>query len=313
MPKLSVIIPCYKARETISKTLHSIAMQSIAEDLEILVINDADNLDYSDILRKFDDLNIVYVQREKNGGCGQARNTGVRHATADFLCFADSDDAFVHPLSLEIAYNKIKTEKADMLVGIFESEARQSNGVALRKMEHSIVWCHSKVYRRQFLLDNNLFFKEELRINEDGEFHQIAVDLGAKVVELPMVTYLWRDNANSITHENLYRNKKTFVDACRVYLEDCKERGIPREKVTKRALQNLCVIYDYMQIVLDDCPENEEDYLAACREWWKLADEITAGVSDEEITKVFLTVMKTQCSVIPSVTLTDFLDKIRAE
>ena len=311
MGKLSVVIPLFRGDKTLTQTLHSIAMQSIIDETEIVIVNDCDGIDYSDILIKFDDLNIKYVTNSKNRGCAGARNTGIREASGLYVCFIDSDDQFVHPLALEIAYNKIKTEKADMLVGIFESEARQSNGVALRKMEHSIVWCHSKVYRRQFLIDNNLFFKEELRINEDGEFHQIAVDLGAKVVELPMVTYLWRDNTNSITHENLYRNKKTFVDACRVYLEDCKERGIPREKVTKRALQNLCVIYDYYQIVLDDCPENEEDYLDACREWWKLADEITAGVSDEEITKVFLTVMRTQCSVIPSVTLTEFLDKIR--
>ena len=84
------------------------------------------------------------------------------------------------------------------------------------------------------------------------------------------------------------------------------------EKVVHRTLQNLVVAYDYFQIVLDDTPENKDDYLAACREYWKLADEVTAGVSDEEITRVFLAIMRQQCSVIPSVSFTEFLDMIRS-
>ena len=99
MPKLSVIIPCYKARETITKTLHSIAMQSIAGDIEVLVINDADGLDYSDILSKFDDLNIIYVQRDCNSGCGASRNSGVRNATADYVCFIHADDQYTNALT----------------------------------------------------------------------------------------------------------------------------------------------------------------------------------------------------------------------
>jgi hypothetical protein len=87
---------------------------------------------------------------------------------------------------------------------------------------------------------------------------------------------------------------------------------LDKEKVTLRTLQNLCVMYGYYNIVLDDCPENKEDYLSACRDWWKLAKDITSGVSDEYITKVFLAVNKTS-EVIPSVTLQEFLDELRAD
>ena len=313
MYKMSVIIPCYNARETILKTLHSIAMQSIADDIEILVINDADGIDYSDILSKFDDLNIIYVQRDCNGGCGAARNTGIRNATADFVCFIDSDDQFTNPLTLQIMYNKIKAEKVDMLAGDFESEMRQDNGIAIKKIEKSPVWCHNKYYRRQFLLDNNLFFNEKLRINEDMEFHQLLIDMGGKVAYVPFCGYMWRDNAKSVTHESLYKNKKQFVTASVEYIRDCEKRGMDGEKVVRRILQNLVMVYYYYQIVLDDTPENKDDYLAECREYWKLADKYTANVSDEEITMVFLPIMKQQCSLIPSVTFIEFLDEIRAD
>jgi hypothetical protein len=209
-------------------------------------------------------------------------------------------------------YNRIVAEKADVLVSAFESEMRFKNGVAIKQMKNAVTWCHGKVYRKQYLLDNNIFFDERLRINEDCLFHQLLFDSGAKVAEIPMVTLMWRDNPKSLTHENLYKNKRTFVEAVTYYLEESARRGLDKEKVALRTLQNLCVMYGYYNIVLDDCPENKEDYLSACREWWKLAENITNGVSDEYITKVFLAVNKTS-EVIPSVTLIEFLDELRAD
>ena len=313
MGKISVIIPLYKGHDTLGSALHSIAMQSIIDETEIVIVNDCDGIDYSDILIKFDDLNIKYVTNPRNLGCAGARNTGIREASNLYVCFIDADDQFSNSLYLEIMYNRIKAEKADMLAGDFESEMRYDNGVAIKKMERSPVWCHGKVYRRQFLLDNNLFFNEKLRINEDMEFHQLLIDMDGKVAYIPFCGYMWRDNAKSITHESLYKNKWWFVKAATEYLRDCKERGLSSDKVTLRVAQNLVVIFDYFNIMLDDCSENKDDFLEACREYWKLAEPYTANVSDEEINKVYLRIMKQQCSGIPSVTFVEFLDLIRAE
>ena len=310
MYKMSVIIPCYNARDTIAKTLHSIAMQSIANETEVIIVDDAGDQSYRDILDNFPDLYIRYISREINGGAGAARNSGIKASETNFCVFIDSDDNFVSPLSLEILHNRIVAEKADVLSSTFESEMRLADGVAIKQMKSMPTWTHGRIYRKQYLLDNNIFFDERLRINEDCLFHQLLFDSGAKVVEIPMVTLMWRDNPKSLTHENLYKNKRTFVEAVTYYLEESAKRGLDKEKVTLRVLQNLCTIYFYYNIVLDDCPENKEDYLSACREWWKLAEGITNGVSDEYITKVFLAVNKTS-EVIPSVTLIEFLDSIR--
>ena len=311
MGKISVIIPLYNGRNTLKQTLHSIAMQSIISETEVVIVNDCDGVNYEDILAKFDDLNIKYVTNPRNLGCGGARNTGIREASNSIICFVDSDDQFTSAITLEIMYNRIKAERVDMLAGAFESEMRQDNGIAIKKMERSPVWCHNKFYRRQFLLDNNLFFNENLRICEDTEFHQLFIDMGGKVAYTPFCGYMWRDNQKSVTHESLYKNKWWFVKAVTEYLRECKNRGMGGEKVVHRTLQNLAVCYVYYNIVLDDTPENRDDYLAACKEYWKLADEITVGVSDEEITQVFLPIMRQQCSLIPSVTFTEFLDEIR--
>lgn len=314
MYKMSVIIPCYNARETIAQTLHSIAMQSIANEIEIVVVNDGDGLKYDSILdmASFGDLHIKYIEREKNGGCGAARNTGIREALGDFLIFVDSDDQLVSSLALEVMHNRIAAEKADILVSTFESEMRFTNGVAIKQMRNAITWMHGKVFRRQYLLDNNLFFKENLRLNEDMEFNQIAFDLGGKVAEIPMVTYLWRDNPKSITHESLYENKKWFVLAAIESLKDSTERGIACDKIGLRVLQNLCMIYQYYDIVINDTPEMSEDYIAVCKDFWRLCEPLVRDVSDEEARKIFCAAMR-DYEDIPSVTFVEFLNKLRAD
>ena len=310
MSKIDVIIPCYKARDTIAKTLHSIAMQSIAEEVKVYIINDCDGLYYDDILYNFPELDIRYIKRDSNGGCGAARNTGIKNSTAEYITFIDADDCFTNCLALEIMLCRIKATKADMLVSVFEGELRFENGIGVKKIEHSPTWMHGKLLRRQFLIDNNLLFNESLRLNEDVEFNQILIDSGVKTTEISMPTLLWRDNPNSVTHESLYKNKRVFIDAVSAYIKDCEGRNIDKKIFTHRVLQNLVVIYQYYNIVLDENADMADDYLSACKDYWKLCEPIVADVEDEHITKVFASVMKGY-SFIPDITFVQFLNEIK--
>lgn len=312
MYKLSVVIPCYNAKETIAKSLHSIAMQSISDEIEVIIVNDCDGINYDAIIdtARFGDLHIKYIVRDKNGGCGASRNTGISQATSDYVMFLDADDCFTNCLALEILYNRIKSEDADMLVSGFESEIRQPNGIAIKKINKSPTWCHGRVYKRQYLLDNNLYFDERLRINEDVEFHQLLIDLGAKIIEEPITTLMWRDNPKSVTHQSLYENKRTYILAVMNYLEECFARNMSGDKITFRVLQNLVVIYQYFNIVLDDCPENKNDYLQVCRQYWKYCEPFVQDVSDDLITTIYCHIMK-DFSCVPNVSFVDFLNLIR--
>lgn len=310
MPKISVVIPCYKAKETIAKTLHSIAMQSIADDIEVIIVNDCDGLNYDDIMYNFPELNLRYITREKNGGCGAARNTGIKNAESDYIIFIDADDCFSNCLALEVMYNRIVATKSDMLVSVFESEMRRQDGILIKKMEHTPTWMHGKLLRRQYIIDNNLFYDEKMRINEDVLFNQIFIDLGAKIVEIPMITLMWKDNPNSVTHQSIYENKRTFILSAKSYIHESNLRGMDSKKVTLRVLQNLVVIYQYYNIVLDECPENSFDYLECCKLYWKSCEPIVKNVEDEYVKKVFCAVMK-EYGDIPNITFVQFLDRIR--
>ncbi len=100
---ISVVIPAYNREDYIEACLDSIIRQSYG-DLEIIVVNDGSTDSTGDICRRFasDDARIKVIDRP-NGGLSRARNTGLDHATGDFIAFVDSDDMLHHDAVMTMA------------------------------------------------------------------------------------------------------------------------------------------------------------------------------------------------------------------
>lgn len=90
MPKASIIVPAYNVAATIADTLRSLLAQSFA-DFEIIVVDDGSSDRTVPVVRSFGDRRIRLVQQPNRGLAG-ARNTGISHATGDYIGFCDSDD-----------------------------------------------------------------------------------------------------------------------------------------------------------------------------------------------------------------------------
>ncbi|HEY3374552.1 MAG TPA: glycosyltransferase family 2 protein [Candidatus Aquicultor sp.] len=88
--KLSVIIPCYNEKGTISELLAKV--QAVDIDKEIIVIDDGSTDSTRDILASIpqsSDITVIY--HEKNKGKGAAIRTGIVHATGDLIIIQDAD------------------------------------------------------------------------------------------------------------------------------------------------------------------------------------------------------------------------------
>ena len=101
---VSAIITTYK-RETsmVLRALDSVLAQTY-NDLEVIIVDDSPN-DYSQrenvrlaVKRKQEDnneINIKYIQHEKNMGACVARNTGLEAANGEFIAYLDDDDEWL--------------------------------------------------------------------------------------------------------------------------------------------------------------------------------------------------------------------------
>ena len=93
MSKISVIIPYFRKKNYIKKTLLSVLNQSFRK-FEVLVIYDDDEQVELEFLRKLIkiDKRIKLIINKKNLGAGQSRNIGIAKAKGEYISFCDADD-----------------------------------------------------------------------------------------------------------------------------------------------------------------------------------------------------------------------------
>lgn len=93
MPKVSVIMPVYKTEATVAAAIESVLAQT-EPDFELICVNDGSPDNAGAILADYAARDKrIRVFTQENRGLSGARNTGLDHATGDYVTFLDSDDA----------------------------------------------------------------------------------------------------------------------------------------------------------------------------------------------------------------------------
>lgn len=100
VPTFSVVIPVYNRSQAVLPALRSVQSQTFA-DFECIIVDDGSNDGEAlqTVIEQLGDSRFRYVRRP-NGGVSAARNTGIDHATGDYIAFLDSDDEWL-PSKLE--------------------------------------------------------------------------------------------------------------------------------------------------------------------------------------------------------------------
>lgn len=114
MQAISIIIPMYGVEKYLRRCLDSVVNQTFT-DWQAICVDDGSPDGSGEIAEEYAarDSRFVVIHK-KNGGLSDARNTGMKHATGEYVMFLDSDD-FIHPQTMEIAYTMAQRDKSDMV------------------------------------------------------------------------------------------------------------------------------------------------------------------------------------------------------
>lgn len=235
---ISIIVPVYNVAKYLNCCIDSLINQNFKGTYEIICVNDGSTDSSLQILKSYKAISekIVIVD-QNNKGLSSARNTGLKKSRGKYVMFLDSDDYFKHSNVLSIMHNEMENNGLDFVVADFEYDYydkkknyrihrddslknRVMNGrdfydLGIKKKSiMSVVW--NKLYRREFLITNNLKFMEGI-LYEDMEFTPRVYYLAEKVKYLDELIIMYRQREGSImSNKNLDRLNDYFVIADRL-------------------------------------------------------------------------------------------------
>lgn len=209
---ISIIIPIYNAEKWLKECLESIALQSY-KDFEVLMVDDGSKDSSSTICRQFDESdNRFKYFYQQNAGVSVARNTGLQHATGEWVCFVDSDDMIdknhLHEMlkcsnQTDAVWCDFSTELCELGRKKKEYKISKENLIRNNIFEEggkSQLW--SLFYRRDIIDNNKLMFTPGCVRNEDYEFFMKYLSLCERpIVRNGYVGYYYRQNPQSVMHQ----------------------------------------------------------------------------------------------------------------
>ena len=222
---LDIIIPQYNEDELIIKNLlDSIVNQKNIDFnlINVTIVNDASNVRLTnEFLLKYQKLNIVYLINDKNTGPGLARQKGIDNTDNEYIMFCDSDDMLINNDVLSKIIPYLISNKPDYLVTNIDVEMFLDNQkiLVLKKGKETFPWMHGKVFKREFLVKNNIRFHDQIRHLEDSYFTSCIIGSmpSNQISYLDVTTYLWKANQNSLTRAN--RKYSYMVDTFYDYIK----------------------------------------------------------------------------------------------
>ncbi len=251
-PAISVIIPAYNVEKYIPKALKSLKNQTF-KSIEVIVVNDGSTDNTRNvIINELAGANFDWkLIDQENKGVSVARNTGIEIANGEYVHFLDGDD-YVDSTFEEKMYQKAKSNNCDMVFCRFDQtlpdekllhsfdkffrshilkkltiEPYKGHFVLKQYLKSKLyIWTGSAIYRREFLLYNNLRYTPGCAYGEDVEFIVKAILMSKSIMFIPdlLAFYVLRESSTTQTvtrtitsrFENLhgvYERVYSFIDS----------------------------------------------------------------------------------------------------
>lgn len=211
----------FRVEAYIERCLLSCVKQDISLDqYEIICVDDGSPDNSRVLAEKFaQSYSNVIVISQANGGLSAARNTGIEHATGDYILFLDSDD-WIESNCLGLIINTCGDNDLDLLricaADVYDGEKvvrrfslkEGSIKTGRECLKTGIPICAPfTIYKRELLNKYNLRFYNGI-FHEDNEFSPRVYYHASRVGAINKIVYYVFLNPNSITRT--INSKKSF-------------------------------------------------------------------------------------------------------
>lgn len=239
-PKVSIVVAAYNVAAYLPRCVRSLLAQS-ERSIEVLIIDDGSTDQTPQLIQEIaaEDSRAVHVRRE-NGGLSAARNSGLRAATGDFICFVDGDD-WVEPNMVESMVARCEDTGSQVAIAgayvdfhdrtdellrsekrlLPEGEIPRGGPLPAALIDESFLnlvgYAWNKIYRREWLQELGIVSEEGLSLVEDIDFNAKVLARAERtaLVSDAFVHYIQRPRLTlGTTHDETFlRKRMRAIDA----------------------------------------------------------------------------------------------------
>ncbi len=212
MPKLSVIVPVYRAESFLNKCIDSILSQTLS-DLELILVEDGSPDRSGEICDAWAAKDSrIQVIHQKNAGVSVARNRGLDAARGDYVGFIDSDDWVDRDM-----YRRMLENAGEGTLVMCDTLTVYEDGTTapdtIRQLPESRILRHEDctpelmaelagsacrcIYPRKLICDRKIQFPQGLKFSEDLVFNIYAMGYAQKICYLKEPLYMRYVNLES--------------------------------------------------------------------------------------------------------------------
>lgn len=198
--KLQILINHYNEEPAIiGRLLKSIEEQNFdRSEYEVLIASDGVTHKLSwDFLAQFP-FTIKYYVLPHRGVCA-TRNTLLDESFSDYVMFCDADDMFSKNDGLSLLVNAAYEKDADIVGSRYSLEYMEDESFKYVDYIRDIVRVHGKIFRRKYILDEQIRYPDHVISNGDMCFLWLAFHMTDKIVWLDDNFYIWKYNPKSVT------------------------------------------------------------------------------------------------------------------
>lgn len=327
--KISIIIPTYKAHKTILRTLCSIAEQTIIDDLEVFIVNDAcPEGDYQEYVKMFSPyMNIREIVLDNNGGPGIARQKGIDGSEGEFFTCIDADDTFYGSVALEGMRACITASNAFQCASCRFLQLGEDVRMAIPH-DNDMVWMFGKLYRREFIDKYKIRFNDT-RANEDTGFNMwvklLCDNPNEQITFTQTPVYCWHNKKDSITRINdgQYSYDQCFcgwTDNMIYAIKNAKKARPFSGMVSQQIVAVMLNLYYYWIETVARKPVFSEQNWEYIKKFYNICyKKIEEDITDDVFSQMFSMASMEKWSggsllgIVPHIGIKEFMNKLKDE
>lgn len=260
--KLDIIIPTYKAKEKITKTIFSFGE---LKNYHFIIVNDADNIDYTFLKETFPNGDFTFITNPVNGGPGVCRNLGLSAVKYKYCMFIDAGDLIFSIYDFNHFLNTITT--GNQVIAPCHYQEFQDGTLTTYSSNNNHI--HGKIYNIAFLNKYNIRFNEDCSYtNEDIGFNflcrlvstswQNRDDICQVIQTYDPKSLTQSNNCEFYYNQNIIGLAKNAIYA----FQKAYENKVPMNKIINFSYSSIIYSYIFYYTTKHQFPQ----YLAQARE-----------------------------------------------